>query len=197
MDSLELGGRRRPITYGHAIGCVKRIGNSYVIYRHERSDTIITVGPHWYGVILTLVVLCGGCFLCFDTLNSKRVVVSSAMIISFKLFNASTVGLAIVFLLLTACLDPGIVIFHAPIHASNYSLEGSHSENWCEVCCVSQSFKRRVHHCDDCDLCIEGLDHHCPWIGKCIGKKNMKWFIAFNVMWVLALISLLIVVFTF
>lgn len=28
-------------------------------------------------------------------------------------------------------------------------------------------------HCDDCDACVEELDHHCPWTGKCIAKGNM------------------------
>eukprot|EP00392_Amoebophrya_sp_AT5.2_P000351 g351.t1 len=31
-------------------------------------------------------------------------------------------------------------------------------------------------HCDFCDTCIQGFDHHCPWTGKCIGKGNMHEF---------------------
>jgi hypothetical protein len=27
-----------------------------------------------------------------------------------------------------------------------------------------------THHCYDCDVCVEELDHHCPWTGKCIGE---------------------------
>lgn len=27
-------------------------------------------------------------------------------------------------------------------------------------------------HCEYCDVCCEDLDHHCPWVGKCIGKYN-------------------------
>ena len=34
-------------------------------------------------------------------------------------------------------------------------------------------------HCVDCNLCVEGYDHHCPWTGKCIGKKNLTYFYAF------------------
>ena len=34
-------------------------------------------------------------------------------------------------------------------------------------------------HCSDCGVCIEGMDHHCPWSSKCIGKGNLKIFWAF------------------
>jgi hypothetical protein len=36
-----------------------------------------------------------------------------------------------------------------------------------------------VEHCWDCDVCIEGLDHHCPWTSKCIGKGNLVTFYVF------------------
>ena len=37
----------------------------------------------------------------------------------------------------------------------------------------------RTVHCGLCNCCIERLDHHCPWLGTCIGKRNYKYFIIF------------------
>lgn len=37
----------------------------------------------------------------------------------------------------------------------------------------------RTSHCDICGVCIEKMDHHCPWLGTCIGKKNYKQFYLF------------------
>ena len=36
-----------------------------------------------------------------------------------------------------------------------------------------------VHHCSTCDACIELMDHHCFFLGQCVGKKNMKYFLQF------------------
>ncbi|CAM9823024.1 unnamed protein product [Heterosigma akashiwo] len=38
---------------------------------------------------------------------------------------------------------------------------------------------KNASHCYDCGLCIEQLDHHCPWTGKCIGHRNLKFFYSF------------------
>ena len=38
-------------------------------------------------------------------------------------------------------------------------------------------------HCPDCNVCVAGYDHHCVWMGQCIGKRNYKQFIRFNIMW--------------
>ena len=39
----------------------------------------------------------------------------------------------------------------------------------------------RAFHCEDCDVCIEQYDHHCVWIGKCVGKDNLELFYLFGV----------------
>ena len=44
----------------------------------------------------------------------------------------------------------------------------------CKACFIVKSL--RTHHCGDCDSCIEGYDHHCTWIGNCIGKRNYYLF---------------------
>ncbi|SCN12679.1 palmitoyltransferase, putative, partial [Plasmodium malariae] len=37
----------------------------------------------------------------------------------------------------------------------------------------------RAHHCRSCKRCVLKMDHHCPWIGTCVGEKNLKFFFLF------------------
>ncbi|PON82695.1 Zinc finger, DHHC-type, palmitoyltransferase [Trema orientale] len=74
------------------------------------------------------------------------------------------------------------------VDSSQTGLSGSNSTYWsklvmdlqppgtpvrtftCSYCNVEQP--PRAKHCQDCDKCVLQFDHHCVWLGTCIGQGN-------------------------
>lgn len=50
---------------------------------------------------------------------------------------------------------------------------------WCHLCAAVKP--PRAHHCSSCQRCVLKMDHHCPWMGTCIGFHNHAHFVRFLV----------------
>ena len=91
----------------------------------------------------------------------------------------------IIFILIATFIDPGIIRRY-PLEKDGmkifkekkiFQLGNIFSYKYCKTCNIIRP--NRSTHCFDCNNCVERLDHHCPWIGNCAGKRNYKYFFIF------------------
>ena len=60
---------------------------------------------------------------------------------------------------------------------------------WCHRC--GRVKPPRAHHCSSCETCVLKMDHHCPWMGSCVGLRNHGHFVRFLVFVTLTCLSTL------
>uniref|UniRef100_A0A671N667 Palmitoyltransferase n=1 Tax=Sinocyclocheilus anshuiensis TaxID=1608454 RepID=A0A671N667_9TELE len=145
---------------------------------------------------LGLILLTSGLFFIFDCPFLVKHLTSCIPAIGGVLFV-----FVIISLLQTSFTDPGILPRATPEEAADIEKQidnptGSSSSyrppprtkevvinqqvvklKYCFTCKIFRP--PRTSHCSLCDNCVERFDHHCPWVGNCVGKRNYRFFYTF------------------
>ena len=143
------------------------IGNCFVV--NVTSNFKLVIGPHWPGVLVAYTTLIAGTLLFFKVIELSSTN-GRTMLTTILEYNAYVMfSLTAIFLFLTSILDPGIVVNDRTSHGTdiemvdNKCLHNS-SDPICEICDICQLKSKRISHCFDCNVCMEQIDHHCPWM---------------------------------
>ena len=135
-------------------------------YLWRNNEPLITIGPHF--------PLFAGTFITF-VLLSLFIGLYGAIDKFWRAITFSALFVQAFSYLYCALANPGMASAIDP--DSEMIEEFSSYPNFCKKCKIVRDHK--TIHCVDCDICIEGYDHHCPWTGKCIGEKNLNGFYMF------------------
>jgi len=152
----------------------RTVGNMRILFPdYFHSSGWGVLGPHSFGPVCVWLILLGATHGCIKGINKHGLGIYS-VIICYIFLGLSTYRLTDV-----SYRDPGICLdreipgHETPERASQY--------RFCDRCKVWQPPDGV--HCPECNVCIKGYDHHCVWIGTCIGKRNYRQFVLFNMMW--------------
>ena len=146
----------------------KKLGNSYSFFGDVYGNPRIIIGPHWPLYALVTFVFSLGFF-------SMIIFLSKYLSVFVKL-----VGFIAYFLFLFSYSYTALINQGYPKHDID-SITGEPRKKfyYCSTCKMFVNKEKKTEHCPDCNICVEELDHHCPWTGKCIGKNNLTSFYTF------------------
>ena len=152
----------------------------------------VYAGPEYYAGLGTLFLITAIAAL-FNVFTAPFFIDSGVLGAMVVIWLATAVTLvALVRLLFT---DPGIVprtIYYReqydpvrgvcrdrppPVAFENAISTFPIRSKYCESCGTVRA--PRVVHCSSDDVDMERFDHHCPWIGCCVAKRNYRIFLTF------------------
>ncbi|KAF7458572.1 putative palmitoyltransferase [Cryptosporidium felis] len=125
------------------------------------------------------VLIIGPCILYFASTSKWLVSQGNLFLIGLNtgLFSVMAISMALTFL-----RDPGVLKknsqFSSPLCSLDLQINGQIVKvKICPVCRIIRP--PRSVHCNVCNHCVDRFDHHCPWVGTCIGAGNQKAFMLF------------------
>ena len=148
----------------------KSFGRCVVFGKTKFGQYKYSIGPHW------------GC-----SIIGQLSVIAAGLLIMVFLWHSFSLFIKVIYLCMyiyVICLyfalfisNPGIVVRDPQINLSDD--ESGTVQLYCDRCNTLRS--DNVFHCSFCDVCIKKHDHHCVWIGKCVGQRNLYLFYVFTV----------------
>ena len=146
----------------------KKLGNTHSFFGDIYGNPKLIIGPQWPLYLVVTVLFSMGTYFVYSYFGKYlHFFLKFLGIIFYLIFLTSYTY--------TAIINPGF-----PKHDID-SITGEPRKKYyyCNVCKLWANLEKKTSHCPDCNICVEGNDHHCPWTGKCIGKNNQKSFIIF------------------
>ena len=136
-----------------------------ITFNFDKNNNYIpkfSIGPHWYLTLILIVIIISLVLILYFTIFKVLGIIKQTIFFIFVLS-------VYFFVLKTALVHPKVVMNKK----KNYTDYG-----FCTFCKCYFNPYNGVEHCDSCGVCVEKMDHHCIWVGKCVAKNNTRSFYA-------------------
>ena len=148
----------------------KFVGKSLFLFMNKNDDPLLIIGPDWPLV---------ACLFSLVNFFYTMIIIRfwGRFDLTSKLVNQISYWIFMISFLHTSLINQGY-----PKNTPGRR-KGLPKDNYyfCNECQFYVERRSSFCHCDKCGICIEGQDHHCAWIGKCVGKNNAISFYIFAV----------------
>ena len=172
-EIIKKVGSKNIKNYEKSMNLLSRIGNNKIICGNR-----FFVGKKYYHILISFILLSLPTAIYISTLikiNTKSIIVFIILILILYIP-------ILVFLILGGCNDPGVLernneyaYYDNRKSVIKINIQGHMTNlNYCYTCFHFRP--PRTSHCAECDNCVENFDHHCLWMGTCVGKRNYKYF---------------------
>ena len=128
------------------------------------------IGPHWFGPICVVGLETIATFYYYPLAKNNVGAISAVICVMFYILGLFSLSLV-------SCSDPGIVNRledeinetvgkngYATVPKTERNITARAGWRYCDLCSVYQP--PGAMHCPECNVCVEGYDHHCPWMGQ-------------------------------
>ena len=149
----------------------KNIVLNYGRYRifsyNSKGDPLFLIGPD-YSYFISMLIMNLIFFIFFNylllTLTKLLVGIIGVILNIIQLF----------FFIIASIKNPGL----PKKEIQNEVLLNTEPDKYkrCKSCLFIVEKNKKYVHCNVCQICCEGYDHHCPWTSKCVGKGNIFYF---------------------
>merc|ERR1719242_481085 len=134
----------------------------------------VMIGTDITFFVFTILALLISAIIYFIKISSQ---IGDAVTVIGALLLLSVIG----FVSRASLMDPGFIPRDKlAIPSDSESMVRSDGSKFCDTCLIWRP--PRAKHCRYCDSCVQKFDHHCPWLGTCVGLRNYRFFVVFLIL---------------
>ena len=175
-----------------------RKGNMIMMCYNSNGEPLIVIGPHWPFTICMMLFINAIIFFYFHFL--KNILHNTIKNIGLGISFVQILSYLLIFLVNPGVPPKDLWIENYFKNKNSSSSDEIGSYRICNICKIIMKNVDNTVHCEECNICIKGQDHHCSWISKCISQKIKKLYFVFLastfsllIYFVLALASLIFI----